>query len=93
MGRNASKVYTEPHDVERIERLVTELPSQARVRVILRNGDEVSGTVTERPAVQLYEDAAGVAGTNAELRLDNPALPGWNAWLWLGDILRVQRLD
>ena len=93
MARNAAKVYTEARDIERIEQLVMELPSQARVRVILCNGDEVSGTVTERPAVQLYEDAAGTAGTNAELRLDDPAAPGWNAYVWLGDVARVQRLD
>jgi len=93
MGRNAEKVYTEPHDIARLEHLVVALPSQARVRLKLRGGDTVSGTVTERPAVQLYEDASGAAGANAELRLDNPDLPAWNAHVWLGDIVAVERLD
>ena len=93
MGRNAAKVYVEPGDVARIERLVAELPSLARVRVTLRNGEVLSGTVTERPALQLYEDAQGSEGFNAELRLDDPVAPPWQAYVWLGDIERVERLD
>jgi hypothetical protein len=93
MGRNASRVYAEPVEVARLERLVTDLPSQAQVRVILRNGEILSGTVTERPALQLYEDARGVEGFNAELRLDDPRAPPWQAYVWLGDIERVERLD
>lgn len=93
MGRSAKKVYVEPREIARIERLVTELPSQAQVRVLLHNGDVLSGTVTERPALQLYEDAEGVQGFNAELRLDDPRAPPWQAYVWLGDIERVERLD
>ena len=93
MGRNAADVYVEPGEIARIEQLVMQLPSQARVRVILRNGDVISGTVTERPALQLYEDARGVEGFNAELRLDGPQAPPWQAYVWLGDIERVERLD
>jgi hypothetical protein len=93
MGRNASKVYVEPGDITRLEQLVTQLPSQAQVRVVLRNGDVFSGTVTERPALQLYENAEGAEGFNAELRLDDPRAPPWQAYVWLGDIERVERLD
>src|SRR5690349_12419613 len=93
MGRNASKVYVEPGDITRLEQLVTQLPSQAQVRVVLRNGDVFSGTVTERPALQLYENAEGLEGFNAELRLDDPRAPPWQAYVWLGDIERVERLD
>jgi hypothetical protein len=89
MGRRAEKVFTEPQQVERIERLVTELPSQARVRITMCNGDVVSGTVTERPALQLYEDVSGAEGLNAELRLDDPAVPA-SIYVWLGDIERVE---
>jgi len=92
MGRRAEKVFTEAQQIERIEQLVAELPSQARVRVTMCNGDVVSGTVTERPAVQLYEDASGAAGVNAELRLDDPAAPAWSLYVWLGDIARVEQL-
>lgn len=93
MGRNATKVFVEPGEIARIEQLVTQLPTLARVRVILRDGEEISGTVTERPALQLYEDARGVEGFNAELRLDDPQAPPWEAYIWLGDIERVYRLD
>jgi len=93
MGRNAAKVYVDPGDIARLERLVTELPSQAQVQVVLHNGDVLSGTVTERPALQLYENAEGAAGFNAELRLDDPQAPPWQAYVWLGDIERVERLD
>jgi len=91
MGRRAEKVFTEPQQIERIERLVTELPSQARVRITMCNGDVVSGTVTERPALQLYEDITGAEGVNAELRLDDPAVAA-SIYLWLGDIERVDAL-
>ena len=93
MGRNARQVYVDAAEVARLERLVTELPSQAQVRVTLRSGDSVCGTVTERPALQLYEDARGVEGFNGELRLDDPVAPPWEAYVWLGDIVRVERLD
>ena len=93
MGRNAAKVYIEPDDIARLERLVTALPSQAQVHVVLQNGDVLSGTVTERPALQLYENALGAEGFNAELRLDDPRAPPWHAYVWLGDIERVERLD
>jgi hypothetical protein len=53
------------------------------------NGDVVSGTVTERPALQLYEDLSGAEGLNAELRLDDPAAAA-SIYLWLGDIERVE---
>ena len=93
MGRNAANIYVEPADISRLERLVTELPSQARVQVTLHNGEVLRGTVTERPALQLYENTAGVAGFNAELRLEDPEAPPWQAYVWLGDIERVERLD
>jgi hypothetical protein len=93
MGRNAPEVYVDPAEIARLESLVTVLPSQAQVRVVLRNGDNLRGTVTERPALQLYEDARGVEGFNAELRLDDPQAPPWQAYVWLGDIERVERLD
>ena len=93
MGRYATRVYVDPGDIARIEHLVTALPSQAQVRVILHNGDVLRGTVTERPALQLYEDAEGLEGFNGELRLDDPQAPPWQAYVWLGDIARVERLD
>lgn len=92
MGGKAEKVYTEPGDIERILRLVVELPGQTHVRITMKNGDIVSGAVTERPAAQLLQSASGATGMNARLRMDHPTEPDWTAYLWLGDIERVERL-
>lgn len=93
MARNAKHVFTEPADIARIEQLVCELPSQASVRITQHNGDIYTGTVTERPAAQLYEDASGNEGINAQVRLDDPQVPTWNVYLWLSDVARIERLD
>jgi len=77
----------------RIEDLVMQLPSQARVRITMRNGDVFTGTVTERPATQLIR--SGVAADesiDAMVRLDDPAAPPWNVYLWLSDIERVEKV-
>lgn len=94
MGRTAEKVYVEPGDIARIQRRVVELPSHARVRITMQSGAIVSGTVAERPAAQVFEDASGATGMNAQLRIDDPVEPSWTgtAYLWLGDIKRVERL-
>ena len=92
MGRKAERVYTEPREIERIQQLVVELPSQAHVRVTMKNGNVITGTVIERPAAQLFEDASGAAGMNGQLYLDDPIAPPWSAHLWLGDVVRVERL-
>ena len=93
MSRFASTVFCAPGDVERIEGLVCQLPSQARVRITQRNGDIYVGTVTERPALQVFEGPDGSAGINAQLRLDDPDAPPWTVYLWLGDIAKVERID
>lgn len=95
MGRmNVS--LNNPHgksaDVARIEELVTQLPSQARVRVMMRNGDVFTGTVTERPATQLIRSGVADESVNAVVRLDDPIAPPWNVYLWLSDIERVEKI-
>jgi hypothetical protein len=92
MARTAKRVVTEQRDIERIEGLVVALPSQSRVRVTLRNGDIISGTVIERPATQVFEDPAGNQGINSVLRLDDPSAPVWQVYLWLSDIESVEQL-
>jgi hypothetical protein len=66
--------------------------SQARVRVTTQGGDIITETVTVRPVAQQFEDASGAADMNARVRLDDLAAPPWAAYLWLGDIARVERL-
>ena len=90
MKASANNPRGESIDAARIEDLVMQLPSQARVRVTMRNGDVFTGTVTERPATQLIRTGVAEESTNAMVRLDDPAAPPWNVYLWLSDIERVE---
>lgn len=92
MGRKAPEIVVSPAEIARIENLVTQLPSQARVRITLRDGRTLSGTVTERPAAQLFEDYNGAEGINSVVRLDDPAAPTWTVYLWLSEIDRIESI-
>jgi len=92
MSRIARQVFTEPSDIARIEQLVCALPTYAKVRVVTRDGETYSGTVTERPATMVFDDIQGNSGINALVRLDDPAVPP-EVYLWLGDIAQIERLD
>lgn len=89
MGRFAKTVCTHQADIERIERLAARLPGTTRVRLDLVGGQAFTGTVVERPAVQLFEDADGNEGFNAVVRLDEMEAPPWNADVWLSDVKRI----
>lgn len=93
MGKYAKHVVVSHEGIDRITQLVTELPSQARVRIHLRDGTIYTGTVVERPAVQQFCDGSGAWGVNSEVRLDDPEAPPWQVDLWLSDIDRIERLD
>lgn len=93
MGRIAKTVCTRVADIRRITRLIGELPSGERVRIVERNGQVLTGTVIERPAMQVFEDVHGKEGLNAVVRIDDPSAPPWNAELWLSDIRRVESLN
>lgn len=92
MGRLAATVYTQQRDIDRLEHLVIELPSDAYVRVTDAQGRTFEGTVVERPALQLFDHADGEQGFNAMLRLDDPNAPNGTIYLWLGDIRGVEHL-
>jgi len=88
MGKLADQIYTRSSDIARLERIVEALPSTVRVRITTSDGAVVTGSVTERPNVQVFENIHGQEGINGLLRLDNP-----KHYLWLGDIAKVERLD
>lgn len=90
MDAPATNPHREWSEAARIEHLVTQLPSQARVRITMRNGDVFTGTVTERPATQLIRDSFAEESINAMVRLDDPSAPPWNVYLWLSDVERVE---
>ncbi len=85
-------VLTRPADVDRIKGLVSQLPSLARVRITLQDGETCVGTVVERPAAQQFRDETGHEGINALVRLDDPVAPPWTIDLWLSDIRHVEQL-
>ena len=93
MARIAKHVETEPAEIARIENLACELPTHARVRITTCDGDVYAGTVTERPAVMLFDDINGNCGINGLVRFDTPQSPPSDLYLWLSDIARVEPLD
>ena len=92
MNASANNPRRESADAARIEELVVRLPSQARVRITMRNGDVFTGTVTERPATQLVRSGVAEETINAMVRLDDPSAPPWNVYLWLSDIECVETI-
>ena len=85
-------ILTRSADIERIEGLVSQRPSLARVRITLRDGKTYVGTVVERPAAQQFRDKYGYEGTNALVRLDDPVAPPRTVDLWLSDIEQIEQL-
>jgi len=92
MGRTADTLYRSESDIARLEAMTTLLPDEARVRVTLRSGDVVEGTVVERPSMQVFENGGGEQGINATLRLDtSDEVPPTD--VWLSDVTAVEHLD
>lgn len=92
MGRYAEHVYTDPQDIQRLERLITQLPSEAEVELTLTDGRQLRGTVVERPALQLYRDTQEREGSHGVLRLDDAQDTAQTHLVWLDRIAQVQRL-
>ncbi|MGH8075206.1 MAG: DUF3247 family protein [Lysobacter sp.] len=97
MTRNAEHVYTGADDLERIRQHIEQLPNGAHVRLRLQDGGELEGIVAARPIAQLFFGPDGNEGTNAVVRLEQPALPrpeeaGWRD-LWVDRIRSIERLD
>ena len=97
MTRNAEHVYTEAADLERIREHIEQLPNGAHVQLQLQDGSALEGIVAARPIAQLFFGPDGNEGTNAVLRLEQPALDqpesaGWRD-VWVDRIQTVRRLD
>lgn len=93
MGRTAERVYTDPSDIARIEALTAELPSNAQVTIVCKDGATYTGTVAERPIAQLYFDGAGAEGFNAVVCLEDASAGDAGRTLWLDGIAEVRKLD
>jgi len=93
MGRQAECVYTDQADIQRLEALVGQLPTNGHVHLTLRDGSQVDGVISERPNVQLFRDGEDNEGINGVLRLERPAEPDWNRYVWLDQITAIKHHD
>ncbi|HET7359083.1 MAG TPA: DUF3247 family protein [Rhodanobacteraceae bacterium] len=96
MTRRAPHVYTDVGDIAHFEALTAQLPSNAHVTVVCKDGSRHTGVVGERPIVQLFFDETGgsdAEGMNAVVRLEEPGAPDGSRTLWLDDIIEVRKLD
>ncbi len=93
MSREATRVYTEKADIQRLEALIAELPANGRVVLLMRDGRACDGVVSVRPNVQVFRDPQQREGINAEVKLERPDVHGWTQHVWLDEIARVEHLD
>lgn len=89
MTQLANRVYNDSAEIANLEILVARLPSEARVRLHLRDGRQLEATVPERPTVQVFEDIRGNQGMNGVLRVEIDDTPHY---LWLDEIDKVDLL-
>ena len=97
MTRNAERVHTDRAELDRLGQLIEQLPNGAHVVLRMEDGDAIEGIVAARPIAQVFFGPDGEEGTNAVLRLEQPALDqpesaGWRD-VWVDRIQAVRRLD
>ncbi len=92
MSKYTERVHTDRSQIERLEALVTQLPSEARVVLVLDDGSELRGTVPVQPTIQTFRDASEQEGVNSLLRLDDLDDPARQHHLWLDQIRKVTLL-
>jgi hypothetical protein len=85
-------LYTQQDDIARMEAMIQQLPDEAVVRLDLNDGGSITGTVSVRPAVQLFRDADGQEGFNAVVRIDDRRRPQVAHYLWLDRIAAITAL-
>lgn len=95
--RIADKVYTSQVDIDRIQTLIVMLDNDDHVALRLDDGRELRGIVAFKPTIQQFFDRDGREGSNATVRLDEPALeePEKAGWIdvFLDRVVEVRHLD
>ncbi len=89
MSKYAERIHTDRTEIARLESLVTELPSEARVVLTLDDGSELRGTVSVQPTIQTFRNSDQQEGVNALLRLDDLDDPARQHHVWLDQIVKV----
>lgn len=95
--RIADTVYTAQVDIDRLQARIVELPNDAHVQLTLDDGRVLTGIVSGRPTIQQFFDRSGREGSNATVRLEQPALDaperaGWTD-VFLDRIVDIRALD
>jgi len=96
MTRTAKRVFTDPGDIEHLRAQIHQLCEGAFVRLTMKDGTRQQGTVSDRPQAQVFFNPDGQEGTNAVVRLEDPAMDPAGATqreFWLDEIARIERLD
>ncbi len=91
MSQLPPRVLTSRDELDLLERRVAELHDEAIVCVSLASGARIEGTVAVRPTVETFRDADGHEGHNALLRLDDRAAPDVPHYIWLSDVVDLER--
>lgn len=95
--RIADTVYTRQVDIDRIQALIAGLHNDDRVALALDDGRVLRGIVAMKPTIQQFFDRDGREGSNAIVRLDEPALeaPERAGWVdvFLDRVVAVRHLD
>jgi len=92
----AQRVFTRAEDIDHLRGQIEQLCEGAFVRLTLRDGDVQQGTVSARPQAQVFFGPDGEEGTNALVRLVDPAMDPVGATqreCWLDQIVKIERLD
>jgi hypothetical protein len=95
--RIADTVYTRQVDIDRIQALIIALNNDDHVALTLDDGRVLRGIVAYKPTIQQFFDRSGREGSNATVRLDQPALeaPEQAGWIdvFLDRVVSVRHLD
>lgn len=92
MSKYAERIHTDRDEIARLESLVTQLQSEARVALTLDDGRELRGTVSVQPTLQTFRNASEQEGNNALLRLDDLKDPTQQHHVWLDQVRSVMQL-
>lgn len=93
MGQRADHVFTDPASIDHLHMLVEQLPDNAHVLLLLKDGQTLKAIVSARPSIQTFIDPDHREGLNAEVRLERINQPDWWRSVWLDQIASVQHLD
>ncbi len=74
MARIADRVHTDADRIARLEDTIKDLAIGDRVSLLMDDGEVVQGIVAVKPTVQVFFDHAGREGSNAVVRIEDPAM-------------------